>query len=717
MNIINTTDAILNNTQKKEQLFFSQTNTSNIDIKHITNNKKHQQVMNIDSESDDDLELLKTLSQLHDIINPTPSFEQTNEVKLQLSSYSPDINQKKCSSDFLFEKKLTNGNETELLNEKKQVRSLIILSSPHVSDTIKQSDEEKEEKNEKKNVIIYKNHNDVDDDDKQKEKYEQREEEKNPTTFFSLTSSTSSILFNDDSHSPVVFIDHDASSSLPNLLLLPLNARNNSSNQSIADDLQISNTKSNMSNLSNDEVTQQATANLFDPFAPTITTTTTMFDQTLVDSKTTGEKTQPLANYNFDDLWNQSISHVQPSNDDVNPDTFAWEAFLNTNETIPTLDSSFNKEEKGKNDLKEFLNWILHHLNDSELTTTFISTQNLETILKEIEMNETPFEPIPSPPLHVDHTVTNPLINAVHHELFPIDELEQPNIIQGQQSMILYEEEEGETEVENKQISSFDDDVKPIVEKLVSDILKVALKQVNISYKQIEHFVDQILSQAIFEVYDEDNNKTNDRILTENLASIISWHDQTKGKDNQLPDPFDQKFDSVWSQHFQAPDDTTNENVFITETKIDPWLITAESKKHTDPMLFFSETVDESDLFSSSNKISEKEDDETTTLSEYLPPPLLTNVSNATTDANNLMKYTLTAPVIDDSGDDSSTLEDYFISRKVITFFFLSKLIGRLFFSKTFLSIFGKMINFIALSLFAHLIFILDLFNIIIFLE
>jgi hypothetical protein len=672
MNINNTTDAILNKIQKKEQLFCPQINTSDIDI---TNSKKHHhQVMNIDSESDDDLELLKTLSQLHDIINPTPSFEEINEVKLQLSSYSPDINQKKCSSNFLFEKKLTNGNETELLNEKKQVRSLIIPSSTHVIDTIKQSDEEKEEKNEKKNVVIYKNHNDVDGDDKQKEKYERREEEKKPTTFFSLTSSTSPILFNDDSHSPVVFIDPDASSSLPNLLLLPLNARKSSSNQSITDDLQISNTKSNMSNLSNDEVTQRATSNLFDPFAPITTKTTTttmMFDDALVDSKTNDEKTQPLANYNFDDLWNQSMSHVEPSNDDVNPDTFTWEAFLNTNEnanlfdynkTIPnsniTLDSLVNKEEEGKN--------------DSESTTTFIATQNLETILKDIEMNGTPFDPIPSPPLHIDHTVTNPLINATHHELFPIDELEQPNISQGQQSMILYEDEEGETEAENNKISSFDDDVKPIVEKLTSDILKLALKQVNISYEQIEHFVDQILSQAIFDVYNENNNiPINETILTENLASIISWHDQTKATDKQIPDPFDQKFDSVWSKHFQTPDDTINENIFINETKVDPWLITTESKKDIDPMLFFSETLDESDLFSSSNKISEKENDETTTFSEYLPPPLLTDTSNTTTAANNLMKYTLTAPVIDDSGDDSSTLEDYFISRKVIIFFFL----------------------------------------------
>ena len=70
------------------------------------------------------------------------------------------------------------------------------------------------------------------------------------------------------------------------------------------------------------------------------------------------------------------------------------------------------------------------------------------------------------------------------------------------------------------------------------------------------------------------------------------------------------------------------------------------------------------------------------------------------------MKYTLTAPVMDDSGDDSSTLEDYFTSRKVITFFF-SKL-TLISFSKPFLSIFGKLINFIAILLLADLHFIFD---------
>jgi hypothetical protein len=588
------------------------------------------------------------------------------------------------------QKSSSEKNEMELLNEKQQVSRHIIPSSPFVINAIKQSDEEQEEKNEKKNVIFHKNYNDVDGDDTQKEKYDEREEEeeKKPTKLFSLTSTTSPILFNDESH---FLVDPDASSSLSSLLLLPLDNLNEPtklSNQLITDDhLQISTTKSNMNNLPDDEHTQQTTSNLFDPFAPT--TTTNMFDDLLNDSNEKQSK-QPLTNYNFDDLWNQSMSDINSSNNNNTPNPFAWNAFTEKNNpTFPnvnlTWESLFGEEkqeeeEKEKNDLKEFLNWILNHLNDPEPIITFTSTQNLESIVKDIQMSTLPFEPIPSPPLHVDHTVANPLINAIHHDLFPIDELEQPNITQGQQSMILYEEDEDEEEEEQpkQQFFSFDDEVKPIVEKLVSDTLQLALTELHEPYQPVEHFVDQILTQAIFEVYHDDKNlsenETNDLIRTENLASIISWHDQIKATKKQLPDPFDQKFDSVWSSHFQTPDDPTHENLFENETKDtpDPCLMTTPNKD-VDPMVLFSRTFDDADLFSSSsNPINKIEDDETNTLSEYLPPPILTNPSNTTTATNNLMKYTLTAPVLDDSGDDSSTLDDYFISRKVIILFPLS---------------------------------------------
>lgn len=642
MNIINNTNDILNTKQKKGQLHYYTSNNDVINSPMNTDNESD------DTDIDDDLELLKTLSQLHNIINPIQSLEKTNEVKPQLTYYSPDINQEKNSSDFSSENRITNGNETELLNKKMQVNSHRILSSPYVIDTIKQSDEEREEKNEKKNVIIYKNHNDGDDDDKQRGKCEEKGEEKKLTTFFSLTSSTSPILFNDESYSPVVFVDPDAASSLPNLLLLSLN---DSSNRTMTDDLQISNTKSNINNLPNNESIEQMTSDLFDPFAPTTptTTTTTMFN----DVNNIEDKNQPLANYNFDDLWNQSMSNVDSTNNNIDPNNFQWNAFLNTNSTEPTNEITWDSLVYGndENDLKAFLNQLFHRLHDIEDIPTFTSVQNLESIVKDIEMSSTPFDPIPSPPLHVDHTVANPMINAQHHDLFPIDEIEPTYTIQGQQSMTLYEEDE-EQEEEKKKLPLFDDDVKPIVEKLVSDILDKALSEVNEPYNQIEHFVDQTLSQAVFEVYQEDQNNPTEEIPTENLASIINWHDQTTTTTNKkLLDPFDQKFDSVWSQHFQAPDDTSNENLFDNPIKNDPWLTTTK-------------TLDDSDLFSSSSN-PKFDDNETSTISEYLPPPI--NPVNTT---NNLMKYTLTAPVIDDSGDDSSTLEDYFISHKVIKYLF-----------------------------------------------
>ncbi|CAF0999358.1 unnamed protein product [Rotaria sordida] len=725
--VVYTTD-ILNIKQQKEQLQCEQTNTSHIDSKQFTNVEEHNRVMSTDNESDDDdLELLKTLSQLHGIINTTPSIEESNRIEHQISSDSSSINQEQNSPEYLHENIITNGNQAELLNKRSRQNTPITLqSSPYVTDTIKNSDEEQEEKDEKKNIIFYKNHYNDDDDDgsdeRQKEKYANREEKKT-TTFFSLTS-TSPALFNNDSHSTVVAVDPDASSLLPNLLLLSSNKLTDSSsisNQLIADVLQISNTKSNMDNLSDDKRNQEiTTTDLFDPFSPTATTTTgeSNFDNIFTQLKDDNDveelnmqstrfpsnstSTQPLGNYSFDDLWNQSISQIESLNEseikpnnDFDPNTFSWDAFLNNdnnkneklnpfddNTIIPnnvniTWESLFGEEQEAqdKNDLKNFLDWIIDHLDDSEQIDvqpiiTFTSTQNLESIVKDIQMCSMPFEPIPSPPLHIDHTVSNPMINGIHHELFPINELEQVDINQGQQSMIIYEEDENEIEKENDEISSINYNINLIAENLVSNIIELALNQVDEPYYQVEHFVDQILSEAVFEIYNEDYNllklEKNDTIPIENLATIINWHNSIKTTNNKLLDPFD----STWINQFQTSNNTTNENLVENENKtnVDPWLLTSiEHKNELDPMTL-SNTLDESDLFSSIsnpvNKISELEDDETGTLSEYLPPPILRDPSNATTAANNLMKYTLTAPVLDDSGDDSSFQEDYFMSHK-----------------------------------------------------
>ncbi|CAF4232786.1 unnamed protein product [Rotaria sp. Silwood2] len=728
VNVVNTTN-ILNIKQQKEQLQCEQTNTSNIDSKQFTNVEEHNRIMSTDNESDDDLELLKTLSQLHDIVNTTQSTEKINRVEHQISSDSSSINQDQNSLEYSHENIITNGNEAELLNKKSRQNTHIILpTSPYVTDTIKNSDEEQEEKDEKKNIIFHKNHNDDDDgDDKQKEKYEYREEEKKTTTFFSLTS-TSPTLFNNDSHSTVVVVDPDTPSLLPNLLLLSSNKLNDSlllSNQLITDDSQITNTKSNMDNLSDDDRNQQKTAtDLFDPFSPTTTKTKAeFFDSIFTDSKdddvnefkmpstvlpSNTMSTQPLGNYSFDDLWNQSMSQIESSNNpeiksdnnfDQNP--FSWDAFLNNdtkNEklnpfdddtTVPTSntitwESLFGEEKQEKeddeNDLKDFLYWIISHLDDSEEfdiqpKITFTSTQNLESIVKEIQMCLMPFEPIPSPPLHIDHSVSNPMINAIHHELFPINELEQLNATQEQQSMILYEEDEDENEKENDEIVPVNNELNLVAETLVSNIIQLALDQVNESYNQIEHFVDQILAQAVFDVYNEDYNlsilENNDLIPIENLVTIINWHNSIKTTNKNLLDSLDQKVDNVSNDHLQTPNHITNENLVVNQNKtdVDPWLLTTiEHNNDFDPIAFFSNTLDESDLFSSTsnptNKIPEFEDDEAGNLSEYVPPPILRDPTNPTMVANNLMKYTLTAPVFDDSGDDSSFQEDYFMSHK-----------------------------------------------------
>jgi hypothetical protein len=101
---------------------------------------------------------------------------------------------------------------------------------------------------------------------------------------------------------------------------------------------------------------------------------------------------------------------------------------------------------------------------------------------------------------------------------------------------------------------SFDNEVRSIVDKLVSDILQLALNELNESSQPIEHFVEQILSEAIYQVHTEDQHSS-----TENLVSIIDWHHQI---DKQILDPFDQQFHSHWISHFQNPDDNINPSSF-----------------------------------------------------------------------------------------------------------------------------------------------------------
>jgi hypothetical protein len=117
--------------------------------------------------------------------------------------------------------------------------------------------------------------------------------------------------------------------------------------------------------------------------------------------------------------------------------------------------------------------------------------------------------------------------------------------------------------LESPMLSSFDIDVIEIVEKLVSNALQLALDEINESHRQIEQLIEQILSEAIYEIYNENQN-----LSTENLELIINSHNQTN---KQILDPFDQKFHSIWISHFQTPDDNINENSSLL---IDPFDLT-----------------------------------------------------------------------------------------------------------------------------------------------
>ena len=496
----------------------------------------------------------------------------------------------------------------------------------------------------------------------------------------------------------------------------------------------MSSTNSNTNHLPKNDLLDETTTDLFDPFAPTaispsITTTTTttpppsktsgMFDDVLFDSKEPDSlqspysPNQPFANYNFDDLWNQSMSHIASSNTnqtqsniDFDPNTFSWNDLvkntaltdLSTPETNVLWDSTPNGDTE-ENDLKQYLDWILSHLDHNEPQIEFTSILNLESIIQDMRMCAVPFDPIPSPPLHVDHSVTNPMINATHHELFPINELEQSNINQGPSSMTLYEEDEREEIIRPEEST-----LTPAVENLVSNTLQRALAEADEPNQQVEHLIDQILGQAIFEVHTEDTTRADETLPTENLATIISWHDQTKATNKQVPDPFDQKFDSVWSQHFEAPDDTTNENLFDNETEAeaDPWSA-IPTNKNEDPIVLFSKTIDETDLFSPTynaiqNVQREIEEDDTSTFSDYNLPSILSTSAKAAAIGNDLLKYTLTASVNDDSTDDNSTFDDSLSFRKVIKFILTNLNVNHAFVSHHLLKYQSKLITYVLLD-------------------
>ncbi|CAF1147757.1 unnamed protein product [Rotaria sp. Silwood1] len=238
-----------------------------------------------------------------------------------------------------------------------------------------------------------------------------------------------------------------------------------------------------------------------------------------------------------------------------------------------SYESLFN-DDTDNNDLIDYLYWIISHLNDDlKSSSTFHSIENLENIIQD------------------NHRVTNIIQNGILSN----NEFQQSDIII-----------QSEKQQENHVVSPINTDLRQIVEKLTSNILQLELDDIHES-KRVENFVDQILSQAIYEVNNEDNNLTVD-----NRGLVVDWHNQTN---DQSLDPFDQTFDSIWIKQFEVPDDIINQN-------------------NIDIISFYSNTFDESNLFS---PISNEENH----LKESLSSSLLINPFDSIITTNNLTKYSL----------------------------------------------------------------------------
>lgn len=103
--------------------------------------------------------------------------------------------------------------------------------------------------------------------------------------------------------------------------------------------------------------------------------------------------------------------------------------------------------------------------------------------------------------------------------------------------------------------SSSNDDIPYVVEKLVSNTLQLAIEQMNNSHEPIEHFVEQILSEAVYDIYQENQNDAESKI--DNLLSIVQWHHRPV---KPVFDPFDQNFDQIWLHDFQTPENSKSDS-------------------------------------------------------------------------------------------------------------------------------------------------------------
>ncbi|CAF2921615.1 unnamed protein product [Rotaria sp. Silwood2] len=300
------------------------------------------------------------------------------------------------------------------------------------------------------------------------------------------------------------------------------------------------------------------------------------------------QKSNKISNINNDDRVQQSTTR---DNTDSNSNNLQNQSM--------SYESLFN-ENTDNNDLMNYLHWIISHLDDDlKVSSTLHSIENSENIIQDN---------------YTDHTITN----IIHNNLLSNNEFQQSDIII-----------QKEKQQENHLLSSFDIDLIQIIEKLTLNILQLELDEINES-KRVEYFVDHILSQAIYELNNEDNSLTVD-----NHEAVIDWYNQTN---EPSLDPFDQAFDNMWIKQFEESDDIIIE-------------------KNIDTISFYSNTFDDSNLFSN---ISNQEND----IQESLSSSLLINSFDSAITTNNLTKYSLIESVRNINSDDSSIFQDDFILNK-----------------------------------------------------
>ena len=170
--------------------------------------------------------------------------------------------------------------------------------------------------------------------------------------------------------------------------------------------------------------------------------------------------------------------------------------------------------------------------------------------------------------------------------------------------------------------------VIPIVDKLISDSIQAALVTVHQYTQHVEQLVNRVLTEAVDQVYREDYE-----------SSDVEDGEQTF-------DPFDRKFDHLWSEQFQ----TFNGDLFSNgiESEGDAWFTATQVP--TDRMSFES-------TGSPSPSAVHSQDSP--------PAALLIDLSDSVVKGNDSLRYCLTASVKANNLDDSSAFPDSALSQVI----------------------------------------------------